>query len=80
MIDIDDENVDWAQVARGCYHITSVSGGVATKGYHRTVGPLLSETGRPLWYWQGNQYPFESWCALCGHSDEEIMLLRLKYL
>jgi hypothetical protein len=76
MIDIDDTNTDWALIAKQHYYMK----GDGVMGYHRVQGPLLSETGRPLWYWQGNQYSFEHWCILCGHSDEEAMLLRMKYL
>ena len=49
-------------------------------GFHREDGPaIIYCTGYVCWYYYGKYYSFEDWCKETKKTDEEIVMLKLKY-
>jgi hypothetical protein len=46
--------------------------------YHKEDGPAVID-GRLHWYYLGVEYNFNLWCMLLNKSDEDKMMLRLRY-
>ena len=47
---------------------------------HRDDGPaIIHPDGRVCWIYEGNMLSFDKWCTRVGVSDEQMMLLRLRY-
>ena len=48
--------------------------------FHREDGPaIIYPDGEYSWYIMDKPYTFEKWCQAVDISDEEIVLLKLKY-
>ena len=49
-------------------------------GYHRAEGPAIFTTeGHIYWWLNDTQYTFNEWLKLSTISDEDKMMLRLRY-
>lgn len=53
---------------------------------HRSDGPSdihpllsISHGNRYSWYYEGDPYNFSTWCRVTGKSEEDILILHLKY-
>ena len=48
--------------------------------WHREDGPaIISINGDVEWWYNDTQYTFDGWCIVLNKTDEEKMLLRLRY-
>ena len=47
---------------------------------HRSDGPaLIWNSGRLSWYYYGSRMSFYDWCMQLNKTEEEIVILKLKY-
>ena len=51
------------------------------KRIHNADGPAVIWTDRQLydWFYEGKTMSFEDWCKKTGKTEEEIVILKLKY-